>query len=384
MRILLEFLRGMKKRLTRYTPSVEVLISKTNLIHNLREYQKKYPKLFFAPVLKSNAYGHGLVEVAKILDRYNVVFFGVDSLYEGMILRNKGVKSPVLILGYTNPENIKNCKLLKTTFTITSLDQLRSVAAILTATRKIHLKIDTGMHRQGLLPDQINEAIKIIKGHKFLDLEGVCSHLADADSVDVRFTDLQIGQWRKAVLLLKRDCPTLKFFHIFNTAGIGRSEALGGDISNVARLGIGLYGFDTSPSSNLKLFPALSVRSVISSVKDITAGESVGYGLTFIAKKTIRLATVPVGYFEGVDRRLSNIGAFKIRDIYLPVVGRVSMNITSVDLSAAPETKLGDQVIIISERKDDRNSVENISRLINTIPYEILVHIPQHLRRVVV
>jgi len=126
------------------------------------------------------------------------------------------------------------------------------------------------------------------------------------------------------------------------------------------------------------------MKSIISSVKTIQAGEYVGYGITYKAERTTLIATVPAGYFEGVDRRLSNCGFFKIGDNYCPIVGRVSMNITSIDVTSAPNIKLGDQVTIISNKRDDRNSVENIAKLTQTIPYEILIHIPQHLRRIVI
>ena len=130
----------------------------------------------------------GLVPVARILDKENIAFFVLDSLHEAMILRNEGIKSEILIIGYTQPENIKNTKLNHIAFTITSLEQLQEIAKTISSTVKIHLKIDTGMHRQGILPEQINDSINIIKTNKFLHLEGICSHFADADSIDEAFT----------------------------------------------------------------------------------------------------------------------------------------------------------------------------------------------------
>jgi alanine racemase len=378
---LLKFLKKVRKYFTHYNPSVEVLISKSSLIHNLREYQRQYPKLLFAPVLKSNAYGHGLIPVAQILDKENIAFFVLDSLYEAIILRNDGVRKDILIIGYTQPENIANSKLSRVAFNISSLEQLREVTKAISSKVKIHLKVDTGMHRQGIMPDQIDDSINIIKANGFLNLEGVCSHFADADNIDETFTKSQIEEWEKIVTVFQENFPKIKFFHISATAGTCYSEKTYG---NVARLGIGLYGISPLLSEKLNLEPVLKMQSIISSLRDLQAGERIGYNVSYQLKQSAKIATVSAGYFEGVDRRLSNCGFFKIHDNFCPIVGKVSMNITSIDVTSVPNVKLGDKVIIISNNKNDKNSVENIAKIAGTIPWEILVHIPQHLRRTVI
>lgn len=357
---------------TNYIPSVEVLISKTNLLHNLHEYQKQGTTLLFAPVLKSNAYGHGLVQVAQILDKEDTAFLVLDSLYEAMILRNEGIKSEILIVGHTQSENIKKTKVSRVAFTISSLEQLKELAGM-RSSRKIHLKVDTGMHRQGILPSEIEEAMVIIKSNKFLHLEGVCSHFADADGTDESFTKSQIKKWEEVAAVFRENFSSIKFFHISATAGASFAEEI---VGNVVRLGIGLYGINSRP--------VLKMQSFVSSVKTVPAGDYVGYNITYQAKQNMKIATVPVGYFEGVDRRLSNCGFFKIGENFCPILGRVSMNITSIDVSSVPNVKVGDKVLIISDDSHDKNSVENIAKLAGTISWEILVHIPQHLRRVVV
>lgn len=378
---LIKFLRKIRRNFLRYDPSIKIFISKTRLIENLKEYQKKYPKLLFSPVLKSNAYGHGLVQVAEILDKENIAFFVVDSLPEAIILRNNGIKSEILVIGHTKPENVKNSKLSGVAFTITSLEQLEGVAETISSRVKIHLKIDTGMHRQGILPNQINKSIEIIKSNKFLNLVGICSHFADADGDNETFTKLQIENWAKIVLQFKREFQAIKFFYISATAGTFFNDQTSG---NVARLGIGLYGVNPSPLAKLNLKSVLQMQSVISSLRQLKAEEYVGYNITYKTKQNSTIATVSAGYFEGVDRRLSSCGFFKIGDNYCPIVGRVSMNITSIDVTSVPNVKFGDKVIIISDNTDDRNSVENIAKLTQTIPWEIFVHIPQHLRRIVI
>ena len=357
------------------------MVFENNLIHNLNEYKRHYPGFSFAPVLKSNAYGHGLVQVAQILKNQDFPFFVVDSLYEAIFLRAKGIRSPLLVIGYTSSENIQNNHVPGVTFVITSLEQLQEIGQKITAEKKFHLKIDTGMHRQGILPKQIETIIKIIRSNDLICLEGICSHFADADGNSEEFTNFQITQWNQTVEKFKKNFEAIKFFHISATAGANYSDRLKG---NVIRLGIGLYGINTSPFSRLNLKPALEMRSVISSVKNLGKGDFVGYNITYKVPGESRIATVPVGYFEGVNRRLSNRGFFKIGNFPCPIVGRVSMNITSVDVSLAPGAKLGDSVVVVSSNKDDKNSIENIARLAETIPYEIMVHIPQHLRRRVV
>jgi alanine racemase len=374
---LLKFFKKINKHFSHYSPSIEILISKTKLLENLKKYQQKYPKLLFAPVLKSNAYGHGLIEIAQILDKKNIPFFVLDSLYEAIILRKNDIESEILIIGFTKSENIKNSKLPCIIFTIISLEQLQEITKKITLTIKIHLKIDTGMHRQGILLNQINESIKIVKANKFINLEGVCSHFADANNIT--FTESQIKKWNKIVLLFKKNFQTIKYFHIFATSGIFYFKQTYG---NVVRLGLGLYGINSSSLVRLNLQPILQMQSIVSSFKKIKANEHIGYNITYKTKNDSIIATIPVGYFEGVDRRLSNCGFLKINNIYCPIIGRISMNITSMDVTSIPNIKLEDKVVIISDNKNDKNSIENIASLAQTIPYEILVHIPQHLRRV--
>ncbi len=365
----------------KYEPLIEVRVFKDAILHNLNEFQKTYPKLKFAPVLKSNAYGHGLVEVAKILDIQNLPFFMVDSFYEALVLKQNQIKSKILILGYVRTCEIISNKLNNVSYGIIDLEQLKNLVHKLNQPRFFHLKIDTGMHRQGILTEQVEQAIKLIKQNPNFILEGLCTHYADADGETADFTQSQIQKWNRAATEFKKHFPDIKYLHTSNTAGSHYSSQFD---ANVGRTGLGLYGINPSPFAKLNLKPALEMVSVISSLKTIPAGEKVGYGITFTAQKDMVVATVPVGYNEGVDRRLSSKGFFKVGDVFCPLVGRVSMNISSIDVSNITDAKLEDETVIISSDKDGRNSVENVAKLCDCIPYEILVHIPQHLRRNVI
>jgi alanine racemase len=374
--------RRLRKALYQYEPLVEVRISKARLIDNYRSLKQLAPVGGLAPVLKSNAYGHGLVSVATILDKEKPPFFVVDSYFEALTLRNEGIKSPILIIGFTHLENVCRSRLKDTAFTLSSLEQVSIVAKRLTKPTTFHLKIDTGMNRQGVRVEEIAEALRLIKGNPKIILEGVCSHFANAASPDTTDSRKQIDRWHSALKIVRQSLPNLKFAHLSATSGhrfAGRIDA------NISRSGIGLYGIATEESlkRSVKLLPVLSMRSIITGTKKVLAGESVGYENLFVASKNMLVATVPAGYYEGIDKRLTNRGVLEVEGVLCPIVGRVSMNITTIDVSQLSKVKIGDRVLVISNDPDRPNSIEQIATQCGTNPHEILVHIPNHIRRVV-
>ena len=193
------------------------------------------------------------------------------------------------------------------------------------------------------------------------------------------FTLKQIEKWNYAADFFGKKFPSVKYFHASASGGLSYSSKIK---ANVMRLGIGLYGIKTS-ESDPNILPALEMASVVSSLKTAQAGEFIGYGLTHKFTRETRIATIPAGYNEGIDRRLSNKGFVKIGDRFAPVIGRISMNITAVDVTDMPGVKYGDRVSIVSANPQDKNSAAGIAKACGTIPYEILVHIPEKLRRTV-
>ncbi len=384
-----------------YRPLVEVTVSRGALVHNVEEFLRRSPGLHIVPVLKSNAYGHGLAEVAEVLESIRrarrdiaarVPFFVVDTYYEALALRRGGVRTPLVVLGYSLVENIigrRRAGLRDVAFTLTSLDQVREVVASVRVRRAFHLKIDTGMRRQGVLLEEVDEALQLIASNPLVVLEGVCSHFADADGADEATTRAQIAVWNEVVMKVRaagKVTQAVQFFHLSATAGQGRAFSDHID-ANVARLGIGLYGIEErgAASAGGALRPALRMESVVSLVKLVRRGEGVGYGLTYRASRDTQVAVVPVGYFEGVDRRLSNQGALLVRGVVCPIVGRVSMNMTTIDVSAVDGgVRRGDRVVVISDDAASPNSLVRFSQICGTIPYELLVHVNQGLRRKVV
>ncbi len=374
-----------------YEPLITVEISKNNLLNNLEEFKKIAPCGSVAPVLKSNAYGHGLIEIASIIEKNikrpsdgSIPFFIVDSYFEALSLRSKGIKTKLLIIGYTRPEVILTSHLRYVSYTITDLSQLQRLAKIKHPVA-IHLKIDTGMHRQGILEEEIDQALEIISNNSDIVLKGICSHLSDADNPDPSFTEAQINIWNRITGRIKTSFPTIEFLHLSATAGHRYTKDID---ANVSRVGLGLYGLIDGDffASKLNLKPVLSMKTIITGIKNIKCNDIVGYGNTFKADRAMRIATIPVGYYEGIDRLLSNNGMIEVGDerISCPIIGRVSMNITCIDISGKDNINIGSTAIVISNIPTRDNSIQSICSKISTIPYEIVVKIPAHLKRKII
>lgn len=392
---MLNLLKALIGRSNDYSPLITIELSKENLLHNLNQFRTLAPNGTIAPVLKSNAYGHGLLEIATLLEKYGdirgknvnkgsavvIPFFVVDSYYEACVLRKAGIKRHLLVIGFTRPEVILASRLKNTSFTITSIEQLRGIDDTMHRV-SIHLKIDTGMRRQGIMPDEVAQALEIMEENRFISLNGICSHFSDADNDDPSFTEGQIATWNKVVHQCKSHWPDIKYIHISNTDGHKFSPDTE---ANLSRLGIGLYGLSQNDdiAPKLDLMPVMEMKSIITGVKKLKRDESVGYSNSFKAEKEMLVATIPVGYYEGVDRRLSNNGVVLVgKDrIPCPIIGRVSMNITTIDVTNISNVKMGTEVTVISNISGDQNSIGMMARKCNTITYDIAVHIPAHIRR---
>lgn len=373
-------LRNWRKLLLPYTPLVEIKISKEALLHNYGFYREQGAQSV-APVLKSNAYGHGLLEVARVMDTTDAPFLVVDSLYEAIVLRRGGIKKPILVIGYTTPENIARVKLRHVAFMVTSVEHLHALCAQVRRPVHVHMKIDTGMNRQGILPAELDEALSVIQAHPHITLAGIFSHFAETDTPGAARTTLQLARWRDVLARTKATCGNALYYHIAATAGVG--QLLPTD-SNVMRLGVGLYGIDPSGRYESRLRPALSVFAPITAIKHVGAGAFVGYGDSFQAGRDMTIATLPLGYFEGIDRHLSSKGVVMLGDHPCAIVGRVSMNITTIDISGLSDIRVGDRVLVLGGARALPCSIESAAATAGTISYELLVHIPQHLRRTLV
>lgn len=353
-----------------YQPLNTIEISKKNLLNNYRHLSSINRKLKIAPVLKSNAYGHGLIPIAKLLSQKNPPFFCVDSLYEAYELSKSGITTQILIMGFIDPISLKTKK-LPYSFAVYSRGQIDTLSKY-QPQAKIHIFVDTGMHREGILPEELPEFLGYINKTS-LEIEGIMSHFGESENSK---NPLTIQQIRKFEHILKIIKP--KYVHISNSGGILNNFGIG----NIGRAGIALYGI--SPiSANNRLKPCLTLTTHIAQIKNLKKGESVGYNFTYKAKKEIKIAILPIGYNDGVNRRLSNKGIVTIRGVECKIIGRISMNITTIDITDIKNTKVGDEITIFSNNIQAKNSIENTAKLCGSIPYELLVGLAPSTRRVI-
>jgi len=354
-------------------------VSKQNLLSNYKYLSSLNQKVKIAPVIKSDGYGHGIVEVAKILDPLRPPFFCVDSLYEAYELLKATIKTPILIMGYTDPENLK-VKKLPFSFALYDLDTAE-VLNKYQSNCKVHIFVDTGMCREGVPVNELSKFLEQIRILFEIKIEGLMSHLASSNGkIDPLFQN-QIKNFKKALQIFKEYKIKTKWVHIGASGAIINPETrkIISQISNLTRPGLALYGLD----DDLKLKPCLKLITHIAQIKKIKKGESVGYNGTYKAKKDTLIGVLPIGYNDGVDRELSNKGFVRLFDQFCPIVGRVSMNITTIDISGI-NAKMGDEVMVYSDNLKDKNSIENTAKICKKIPYEILVNLAESTKRIVI
>lgn len=359
----------------KYEHLVKVNISESNILHNIQTFQKAAPNWKISPVLKSNAYGHDLELVTTILERINVDFYCADSLFEALKIAEISDRD-ILVMGATPVHNILNFNNKNIVYSIGSMYELSEISKLLRTPQRFHLKFNTGMNRRGIDVKELESVLALLTNNHNILVDGVFSHFADADNTDEAASLKQIESWNNLVNIFKVKMPNVTKYHMSATSGVKLYERIN---ASHLRLGLGMYGFD--PNNKIELSPVMQVVSKVTQIRNIKKGEGVGYNFTFIAEKDMQIATVPFGYYEGFPRGLSNFGYVKIKDVYCPIIGRVSMNVITIDVSNVQNIKEGDGVILISNNKDDRNSIPNIAKICNTIPYEILVKINGDLKR---
>jgi len=382
---LISFLRQLKGDLRQFNPNFNLLrieINKNQLEENIRFFKSQFQIPYLAAVLKSNAYGHGLKEIGQLLDKNeNISHLVVDSIMEAKILRNINIKKPIIIVGYVPKAILKDLKKLNVILVVNSLIQALDLKNQIDFPLKVHIKIDTGLHRHGVFLEELKETIDILNANRHLKIEGLMSHLA-APSSQKELSLNQFKNWKEGIRIYKEKIADFKnhYFHLLATAGINYFNKIE---NNLARIGLGIYGFDSTSEKNLKVKPILSFWAKVVNIKNIKRGEGVGYGFSWIAEKERKIATIACGYYEGVPRYLSNRGFFYYRDKALPIIGRVSMNLSNVDISDVSDLKIEDEVEVFSVDLNKSNSITKVAELGNTIPYEVLVHLSPQIRRII-
>jgi len=351
-------------------------------------------------IVKADAYGHGAPFVARELAECGVDFFGVSSLDEAMQLRESGITQNIIILGYTNPidENIKKLVDYNITQTVFDFDYVKEIskkAGIYNKDIKIHLKIDTGMNRIGFRytgknkDDKIIEKIKIIKNLDNIICEGIFTHFAVSDDKKSNFTREQFNLFCKLIDLLEKENIFFDIKHVSNSGATINFKDMRLDY---VRCGLILYGLYpskqtqlTAETENIKLFPAMQLKTVISQIHDVKQSETVSYGRTYIAgKKDIIIATLPIGYADGFSRLLSNSASVIVNGKQVPVIGRVCMDQSMIDITNCENVNVGDTVTVFGydEENGEYISVDHVADMMETINYEVVCLIGKRVPRI--
>ena len=348
--------------------------------HNLNFYKSKLRSATKLMVMvKAFGYGNGGFEIAKILEHYKVDYLGVAFADEGIALKNAGIQLPIMVL---NPENTSFSAIIQHQLE-PEIYSLKGLHAFIQIAKKhqlvdfpIHIKIDTGMHRLGFESEQITELIAILHQNKSVKVKSILSHMATSDDLEHReFAAYQIGLFEKLSSRIINELQINPIRHILNTSGISNFPNAQYDM---VRLGIGLYGISNDPAEQKYLENVGTLKSIISQIRTIQKEESVGYGRRFVAQKTTKIATIPIGYADGISRQWGNgLGFVSINNQKATIVGSVCMDMLMVDISEI-DCKEGDQVIIFGENP----TVNYIATQLNTISYEILTSISQRVKRV--
>ncbi len=371
-------------------------ISKSALVHNLRVFRELVgSNVKIACIVKANAYGHGLKEIVLILNNTETDWFGVDSLEEALEIRTLKINKPILILGYTPLLKLGEAVENEISLTVYNKESLQKILSLkMEKKAKIHLKVETGLNRQGQKADEILDLAKlIIKNKDFFELEGLSTHFANIeDTLDSSFAFEQLRVFKETIRLLKKNKinPPIKHCAASAAAFLYPETHF-----NMIRVGISLYGLWPSKETQIALLskkakrklslkPVLTWKSVLAQVKTVDQGESVGYGRTWFASRKSVIGIVPVGYYDGYDRKLSNNSRILINGQSAPVVGRVAMNMIMVDLTNLKKIKTETEVVLIGKNAENEISVDEFARRIGTINYEVVSRINPFLPRVVV
>jgi alanine racemase len=368
-------------------------INKAAAENNYKIFRKLIPKnCLLMAVVKSNAYGHGLVDFSRLMQKFGVDWFGVDSIVEALALRGAGIRKNILVLGYTLPEKLKDAAKNNISVTISSLAHLSSPRLNLgelgefPKPLKIHLKIDTGMRRQGFQLAELPKVINLLKKLKNkIKVEGIYTHFAAAKNPSFP------GDTLRQIKLFEEAVKTLK------AAGLNpikHAAATSGTIIfpesryDLVRVGIGLYGLwpsketEAAFADKINLKPVLSWKTIIGEIKNTAKGDRIGYDFTETFSKPAKIAILPVGYWHGYPRLLSSIGRVIIKGKLARVLGRVSMDMLAVDVSEVKNPKIGDEAVLIGKSGEKRVSAENIADLAGTSSYEILSRLNPLIKRI--
>lgn len=359
-------------------PHAEALVDLGAIAQNLRATRALLPPgVDIIAVVKANAYGHGAVEVARALAAAGARRFAVAYVEEGLLLRDAGIAAPILLLGPTPPEAAEEVvahRLSPVVFDLALAERLSAAAVRAGCPVAVHLEVDTGMARQGVSPPEAPAMAGKLAHLPGLRLEGLMSHFATADAEDLSAARQQLALFLDVDRAIRAAGIPISWRHLANSAGLlGLPEAH----LELVRPGILLYGYPPSPrwAGRAPLRPALTLRTRIAALRQVPRGQGISYGHTFVAPHDLRVATLPIGYADGLSRHLSNRGAVLVRGRRAPILGRVCMDVTLVDVTNIPGAAVGDEVIVIGRQGESSITADEVAAAAGTISYEILAGI---------
>jgi len=373
-----------------------VEIEAAALTGNIAEFKRRLGSgPLFGAVVKSNAYGHGMIDVARLAAGAGADWLCVNNVHEGAALRDAGLTRPILVMGYVELSELGDVVergLQPVVYNLETLERLDTIAAGRGTTVGVHVKIETGTHRQGVLERDVPGFVERIRAARGLTLAGVTSHFANIeDTTNHEFAESQFAAFSRIseAIAGSHERPFLR--HSACSAAVLLFNRTHLDL---ARVGISMYGLWPSKETyvsclergkpSLELAPVLSWKTRIAQVKIVPEGGYVGYGCAWRATRPTAIAVLPVGYYEGYDRELSGLAHVLVRGKRAPVRGRICMNMCMVDVTDIPGAKLEDEVVLLGRQGDERITAEQLAAWAGTISYEIVARIHPSLPRLVI
>jgi alanine racemase len=330
-------------------------------------------------VLKADGYGHGAVELGRRTEREGVAMIGVALLEEALELRRAGIDLPILVLGPLSARQLRMAAAARVTVGIVGPEELALVAQVASQELPIHLKLDSGMGRLGTTEGELPQVIDMLRANPRIRVEAVYTHFASAADPSDPFTQRQIEKFEQMVATLKQAGIGPVALHLANSAAAVRGIVAGGDY---VRVGIALYGAEPLDSGGYHLEPVMRWRTEIMRLKTLPSGHGVGYGISFVTSGESRIATLPVGYADGYPRLLSNHADVLVRGTRAPVVGRVSMDLLTIDVTGVPDAAVGDEVVLLGSQGSATLTAEELAARTGTISYEVFCRISARVPRV--
>lgn len=341
-------------------------------------------------VIKADAYGHGAVPIARTLGQAGADWFGVATVEEAMELRAAGIEKPILLLGglyMSDPSDLIEYHLTPTVSSTARLDTYAECAQRYGRAIEFHLKVDTGMGRLGLPPDRIKAFIKRYRELPGLEMKGFFTHLASAEDLVASQTEEQGARFREALRHVQETGIKPEWIHVSNSAALVAGSTFS---ENLVRIGALLFGYClpliAPPGKEVPGFPpvepVLTLKSRVVYLKDVPSGTPLGYGAEFHTRRRSRIATVPVGYADGLSRALSNCGRVIVRGRIARIVGNISMDLTLLDVTDVPGVDIGDEVTLLGQADHCSITALEIAQLIGTVPYEVLCSIGKRVPRI--